>query len=502
MSGDLSVAPASWTTFQTLQKDTTTYNFRGQPIRVTAEGRAVYTDSWSTSGVVQQNYLANGLPECATLRMNSADFAGATAACTQGTGGADRITRTTYTNADEVSTVTQGYGTAAAITEQTLTYTNNGLVSTITDAGSNRTTNIYDGHDRLVEVRYPHPSTANTSNSSDNELYTYSNSSGSTFGLLTQQTRRDDATIALTYDNLGRLTGADASGSTPDITRTYDNFGRTLTVAANSQTLTYTYDQLSRLLSEAQPRGTVSYQYDAAGRRTRVTWPDSFYLSYDYDVSGAVTVIRENGAGSGVGVLATYAYDNLGRRSSLTRGNGTTETYSYDTESRLSALANNLASTTYDQTLSFTYNEASEILARANDNTNFQWTPASPTTINYADNGLNQYTSVGGTNQSYDARGNLTNSVYAYDIYNRLISGPSSSTLSYDPGGRLYEYVANPGGGAVTTRFLYDGASLIAEYNTSNVMTRRYAHGPGVDEPIVWYERNGGGTYDRKCLGF
>ena len=54
--------------------------------------------------------------------------------------------------------------------------------------------------------------------------------------------------------------------------------------------------------------------YDLAGRRTRLTWPDSFYVDYDHLVTGEVSAVRENGATSGVGVLATYAYDDLGRR--------------------------------------------------------------------------------------------------------------------------------------------------------------------------------------------
>jgi hypothetical protein len=40
-----------------------------------------------------------------------------------------------------------------------------------------------------------------------------------------------------------------------------------------------------------------------------------------------------------------------------------------------------------------------------------------------------------------------------------------------------------------------DGADAIAEYNASNTLLRRYVHGPGVDEPIVWYE--GAGVSDR-----
>jgi RHS repeat-associated protein len=49
--------------------------------------------------------------------------------------------------------------------------------------------------------------------------------------------------------------------------------------------------------------------------------------------------------------------------------------------------------------------------------------------------------------------------------------------------GRLYQ-VAQGG----TTRFSYDGVDRIAEYDGSNAIQRRYIHGPGVDEPLVWYE--------------
>ena len=51
---------------------------------------------------------------------------------------------------------------------------------------------------------------------------------------------------------------------------------------------------------------------------------------------------------------------------------------------------------------------------------------------------------------------------------------------------------------AATTRFAYDGINLIAEYNASNVLQRRYVHGPGTDQPIVWYQ--GSGTTYRRWL--
>jgi hypothetical protein len=48
-----------------------------------------------------------------------------------------------------------------------------------------------------------------------------------------------------------------------------------------------------------------------------------------------MTAIRENGATSGDGVLATYTYDNLGARTALTRGNGVVTSYSHDALGRL-----------------------------------------------------------------------------------------------------------------------------------------------------------------------
>lgn len=60
---------------------------------------------------------------------------------------------------------------------------------------------------------------------------------------------------------------------------------------------------------------------------------------------------------------------------------------------------------------------------------------------------------------------------------------------------RLYQ---TAGGTPGTTRFAYDGSDLIGEYNSSNSLQRRFVHGPGMDEPIVWYE--GSGTTDRRFL--
>jgi RHS repeat-associated protein len=41
-------------------------------------------------------------------------------------------------------------------------------------------------------------------------------------------------------------------------------------------------------------------------------------------------------------------------------------------------------------------------------------------------------------------------------------------------------------------------ATLIVEYDVNNAVARRFIHGPGTDEPLVWYE--GSGTSTRRYL--
>ena len=112
----------------------------------------------------------------------------------------------------------------------------------------------------------------------------------------------------------------------------------------------------------------------------------------------------------------------------------------------------------------------------------------------YGVNGLNQYTSAGPATFSYDANGNLTgdgSSTYLYDIENRLVSaiGCTTAALRYDPLGRLYETSANTA--PTTTRVVYNGNELMAEYNSTNTLLRRYVHGPGANDPLIWYEGTG-----------
>ncbi len=202
----------------------------------------------------------------------------------------------------------------------------------------------------------------------------------------------------------------------------------------------------------------------------------------------------EAGVSSASGQGVIYAYDTAGRLSSETNTIGTSRalSFQYDAASNRTATAN-------DQTFGFGYTPASQISSRSASNDNYNWIGATITNRAYARNGLNQYTNVGGTNFAYDARGNLTSDgarTFVYDLENRLlsVSGSASLTLAYDPLGRLRQTTA----ASVSTDFLYDGDRLSAEYNAAGAVLRRTVHGPGVDEPLVWYE--GAGLSDRRYL--
>jgi RHS repeat-associated protein len=102
--------------------------------------------------------------------------------------------------------------------------------------------------------------------------------------------------------------------------------------------------------------------------------------------------------------------------------------------------------------------------------------------------GLNRILTNGTVNMGYDGRGNLTSSgtsAYTYNADNLLTDGPGGAFLKYDVLGRLRR---SGGNGAPDTQYQYDGINLVAEYNASNTLQRRYVHGSGTDEPIVWYE--------------
>ena len=75
--------------------------------------------------------------------------------------------------------------------------------------------------------------------------------------------------------------------------------------------------------------------------------------------------------------------------------------------------------------------------------------------------------------------------LFTYDAENRLVQA-GSVQLVYDSNGRLWQTSGGPFG---NTQFVYDGDDLVIEYDgDTQGMRRRYMHGPGVDEVVLWDE--------------
>ncbi|HEY0044012.1 MAG TPA: RHS repeat-associated core domain-containing protein [Allosphingosinicella sp.] len=483
--------------FVSLEQHGTTYDGQGRKVRET------FSAGGTTYAVRQYSYTAGGKQRCVAERLNPAAFGSLPAsACTLGTAGtqgSDRIARYNYDTNQRLASITSALGTSLEQTQVTRTYGDLGRMLAMTDAKGNKTSYEYDGFGRVLKIFYPDKNTAGVSSASDWEGYTYDAA-----GNVTQLKQRDGTVLAAEFDALGRRTRKQVVQNGTVIAQTdysYDARGRMLSAQRGGQTISFGYDALDRLITQTSPLGTVTSTFDAAGNRTRVSWPgNTFSVDYDHNPAGELTAVRETGQTTGVGVLAAFSYDDLGRRTKLQRGNGTASNYGFDPGSRMTGLGLDLAAGTHDQTTTFGYNAADQMTSRSTTNAAYDWTGGYNVTRPYTNNGLNQTTSAGGTTIGYDAGGRVTssgNDTFQYDAENRLSGATTAigtASLSYDAVDRLYQTV----GSGTTTRFLYDGSKLIAEFDGAGNLLRRYVHSESDDEPLVWYQ--GSGTADRRWL--
>jgi RHS repeat-associated protein len=466
-----SQADTSWSTFSSLQQSNVDYDILGRRI-------ANKMVNGGIGGVTQYSYDVMDRLDCVAVRMNSAAWNSLPpSACTPqspGIVGPDRITKYAYDDADRRTKVTSGYGSAVQADELTTAYTDNGQIASATDAKGSVTNYAYDGFDRLSRVTF--------ADGSFQQLSYNGNGNVTSFRL------RDGKAIGLAYDNLKRLVYKNLPDAEPDVSYAYDAVGHLISASQPGQTLSFGYDALGRNTSQSGPLGTVSLQYDLAGRQIGIGWPDGFHIDYTYNNASDLTSI-----GDGTNGLVSLAWDDLGRRTGMTRINGASSSYGYDAISRLSTLAHDFAGTAHDTTTTMNYNPANQLSGLTLSNTAYSWNGHVNVNRSYAANGLNQYTNAGALALGYDGRGNLINSGgvgYSYSSENHLLSGPNVA-LSYDPIGRLFQT-----NGSVTTRFLYAGHQLTGEYDGSGNLLRRYVHGTGSDEPMIWYE--GTGASDRR----
>ncbi|MBB4096469.1 RHS repeat domain-containing protein [Sphingomonas kyeonggiensis] len=509
------VEPKNWTGFTIQQTAETIYDAMDRKlVEQVREGAAgtIYQ-------LTQYSYDAFGRLECTAVRMNPAAFGSLPAsACTlgtQGSQGADRITRNIYDAAGQLLQVRKAVGTGREQAYVTYSYTTNGKQEYVVDANGNKARLTYDGYDRKVQWQFPSSSapgsyegstpanalaTSGAVNTNDYEAYGYDAN-----GNRTSFRKRDARVFTYGYDALDRVTSKivpDAcvagyactsvnSSATRDVYYSYDLRGLQTAArfdsASGADAVTNGYDGFGRITSSTTSMVGVSrslgYQYDAGGNRARITHPDGNYFTYAYDGLDRPSDAYE----SGIYQRLHFDWDSQGRRWGEWRGT-VFSSYGFDQISRLASINHNLAGSSYDVTTNFSYNPASQIVSKARTNDSYAFTSYVNVDRPYTPNGLNQYAAVAGSSFTYDANGNLiadTGTSYAYDAENRLVATSAGVALVYDPLGRLYQVYR---GGVSDTRFLYDGDQLTVEYDGAGNLLRRYLHGTGEDDPMLWWE--------------
>lgn len=390
-------------------------------------------------------------------------------------------------------------------------YDENGNLADINDPNGDITSYDYDGFDRLIKITYPDDT---------NEVFGYDKNSN-----IKAKKNRKGETIYYKYDAINRMIVKNRPGD-PNITYLYDIAGRIYDVNDGGDLTQYYYDRIGRAKDVNDPEGRwVSYEYDDRGLRTKLTYPDDSYITYEYDALSRLTCIKDQDGNN----IAEYEYDELSRRTLLTLGNDANAVYEYDIANQLLKLTNNIDDgnsiifdySDYDKVgnrLSckiddanayiYTYDNLYQLTSvdyNDGNSTNYSYdslgnrtSVVNGGTTNYSRNKLNQYTSVDGNNYSYDDNGNLTDDgtyLYYYDCENRLTdvndkaTGDPVASYSYDYLGR--RIIKTIHDSQTTIHYTYDGDQVIAEYDGSDTLLRKFIYGPYIDEPICMIVING-----------
>jgi len=362
----------------------------------------------------------------------------------------------------------------------------------------------YDGFNRLATTIFPDSSVAHP----DIESLGYDLNSN----ILTRVNRAGQ-TLTYTFDVLNRqltkVVPAYGSTAAETFTTAYDLGGRVDSVSDTpGDNIASTYDTAGRQTATATTIAgisgalTASYTLDANSNRTKLAWPDGYYVGYCYDPLNRMNVAMADSTdpACATNVLATYTYDPYSRRTNLAYGASAAMAYGYTPAGDLTNLTDTQNTTPNSVAFTLGYTNAHQLASEAFSNSAFVQNGSVMGTTAYAPvNVLNQYTNVtpvsgSAITPSYDGNGNLTGDgtyTFAYDPENRLVTAAKSSlaaVYAYDPLGRREE---KSGTGVTATVFLQDGSDEIAEYNTSGTLQRRFVPGPAIDDPIAMVPASG-----------
>ena len=270
-----------------------------------------------------------------------------------------------------------------------------------------------------------------------------------------------DSSLAMTYDNLSRLTSAATTGSpnqpTVSVSYTYGKNGNRLTMTDPTGQTQYLYDELNRLSSLSNPfLQTVTFDYDNLSRRTQMTMPNGVTTTYSYDTaSQLLSLVHQLGATTISDF--SYTYDKVGNRTSLDQQRSAVTvnpllSYTYDQLNRLVDATHPLPT---DPLETFDYDPVGNRLLRDGQ--------TAPAFFDTANRLLEDEDFC----YSYDANGNLASK-------EKKVAGVCNGTgeltdYQYDPENQLIQVQVN---GAVVGSYRYDGLGRRIEKDTGGTLTQ------------------------------
>lgn len=346
------------------------------------------------------------------------------------------------------------------------------------DAANGTTSFSYDSGDRLTRISDPRGLTTTYEYDGFGQLWKQNSpDTGVTdhqydaSGLRIATVRNDGSAVGYGYDGLGRATSITAEGQQQ--TFSYDSCiggkGRLCASSAPGASNSFTYNAEGQMTSRkdrstlggATVEQTTSYAFDALGRLSTLTYPDGAIARYSYTSLGQAKSLQLTIGVTAYTVIADTTYTAIGTRKSLAHGNGLTRTYALDSSGRLEAMAVRRPDTSPVSRTNYSYNADNEITRIGDD------VDASRTQI-FGYDALSRLTQLQRAGAShtlgYDAGGN----------YNSYLTGNQLTTYNIDPlSNRIQGYTA-PG---VSRSYQYDGlGNRISE--TDGASTSSWTYGP------------------------
>lgn len=318
------------------------------------------------------------------------------------------------------------------------------------------------------------------------------------------------------YDGLNRLTSTDYPGTTPDVTRVYDensNIRRVdnadsrheylydqndnlqteiVDIGVNTYSTVYTYDPNDNLNSITYPSGrAVGYSPDAFGRpRTATPYVQSvsYYPSgqpqqihyangqiEDVTLNPRLWVERLYTHGVSDTVDLNYQYDAIGNVASVTDAMdaANNKSMAYDAENRLTTAYH------FGGYSLYTYNGRGDVESKDQNGTTELYIYGLPQTLTRVRHNASTFDDL-----FYDVYGNLSQ-VAMYDSSDPINNGNyQNKNMTYDDAGNLRQVLSTP--------YLQIGAEYNYGYDGNNMRVSRSTAGvadPGQNEYV--YAKNG-----------